>query len=449
VPDDIGDTKRATRAAPRPENEPPDPTALYDNEQIPPPHRVERVRPDEWRVAPSREAEPEEQPREEERPGEDRREASEDPQRVARRRRIRLIIIAVAAALLLVAAIIFGVYWYTTLRWLESTDDAYTQADNTVISPKVAGYVSQLLVTDNQVVKAGDLLLRIDPRDYQAALDQAQADVASAEANIRNVDAQIAAQQSVVDQARSDIASAQANLTFSQQEYARYQELVRTGAGTVQRAQQAAADLREKAAALQHNQATLDQAAKQVGVLKTQRSVAEATLLRNRAALEQAKLNLGYTAITSPIDGAVGDRSVRVGQYVQPGAQLMMIVPMRTSIYVVANFKETQIRRMFRGEAADITIDSFPGVHLRAHVDSLAPGSGAQFALLPPENATGNFTKIVQRVPVKIVLEPSDDPVLGQLRPGLSVVATVDVRTAPPQGAETLVPPPRAVTGGR
>ena len=290
------------------------------------------------------------------------------------------------------------------------------------------------------MVKAGQLLLRIDARDYQAAMKQAEADVASAEANIRNIDAQITAQEAVLDQARADIASAQANLTFSQQEYARYQALARSGTGTVQRAEQAAADLRQKQAALQHNQATLDQATKQIAVLKTQRGVAEATLQHNRAALDQAKLNLGYTAITSPIDGAVGDRSARVGQYVQPGTQLMTIVPMRNGIYVVANFKETQIRRMFRGESADITIDTFRGVHLKGVVDSLSPGSGAQFALLPPENATGNFTKIVQRVPVKILFT-GNDPVLAQLRPGLSVTATVDTRTKPPEGAETLVPP--------
>jgi len=437
VPDDIRDPKRAVPALPAQDGEPPDLTALYEDEPVPPAHRVERVRPDEWRVAPSREEEkPAEQWRDEQPP-----KPLEDPERTAQRRRRRLIIIGVIAALLLAAAIGFGWYWHTTLGWLESTDDAYTQADNTIIAPKIAGYVSQVLVADNEAVKAGEPLLRIDPRDYQSALEQAEADVKSAEANIRNIDAQIAAQQSAVEQARADIGSAQANLTFSQQEYARYQELVRSGTGTVQRAQQAAADLREKQAALQHSQATLDQATKQTAVLKTQRDVAEANLLRNRAALQQANLNLGYTSIASPIDGAVGDRSVRVGQYVQPGTQLMTIVPMGARIYVVANFKETQIRRMFRGEAVDITVDTFAGVHLSGHVDSLAPGSGAQFSLLPPENATGNFTKIVQRVPVKILLDQNDNPVLAQLRPGLSVTATVDTRTAPPQGAETLVPP--------
>jgi len=302
-----------------------------------------------------------------------------------------------------------------------------------------------LLVTDNQIVKPGEPLVRIDPRDYRAALDQAQADVTSAEANIHNIDAQTTLQQAVINQAQADIASAEGALTFSQQDNARYQELAKTGTGTVQRAQQAAADLREKAAALAHNRASLDQAQKQIAVLQTQRGVAEASLLHNRAALEQAKLNHGYTALVSPFNGAVGDRSVRVGQYVQAGAQLMTIVPMERGIYVVANFKETQIRRMFRGESAEITIDTFSGVHLHGVVDSLSPGSGAQFALLPPENATGNFTKIVQRVPVKILLNDENNMVLGQLRPGLSVNATVDLRTAPPSGADTLVPPRRGM----
>jgi membrane fusion protein (multidrug efflux system) len=211
----------------------------------------------------------------------------------------------------------------------------------------------------------------------------------------------------------------------------------------VQRAQQAAADLQEKTATLQHYQAVLAAAERQIAVLQKQRAKAQAILLHNRAVLEQARLNLGYTVITSPIDGAVGDRSARVGQYVQPGVGLMTIVPMGTGVYVVANFKETQIGRMFRGESADLTVDAFPGVHLHGTVDSLAPGSGAVFALLPPENATGNFTKIVQRVPVKILIDVTSNPVLDQLRPGLSVVATVDTRTAPPQGAQTLVPPAR------
>jgi membrane fusion protein (multidrug efflux system) len=424
VPDEI-EERQETRRAGRD-------LLLLPDEAPPHAYRVERVRPAERREAPARERDEEQ---------EESREEQETPPPSPERRRRRLIIAAIVAAILLAAALLFGWYWFTTLRWLESTDDAYTQADNTVISPKAAGYVAELRVTDNQVVKAGELLLRIDPRDYQAALAQAQADVASAEADIRNIEAQTAQQRSVIEQARADIASAESALTFSQQEYARYQELARTSVGTVQRAQQAAADLRDKQAALQHNRATLDAAQKQVAVLQTQLGKAQAGQQRSQAALQQGKLNLGYTDITSPIAGAVGNRTVQLGQYVQPGTQLMTIVPMGKNIYVVANFKETQIGQMFRGESVDITIDTFPGKHLHGVIDSLSPGSGAQFALLPPENATGNFTKIVQRVPVKILIDGGDEALLQQLRPGLSVTATVDIRTAPPSGAQTLVPP--------
>jgi membrane fusion protein (multidrug efflux system) len=422
VPEDLGGDKTndrprqredATRARPR-----------FDLQ-------VERTRPEGRRALPSHE-------REHQPPG---LQSPEEPQKQARPKRKRLIIAAIIGAVLLIAGVGLGWYCFTTWRWLESTDDAYTQADNTTISSKIAGYVAELLVTDNQSVKARDVLLRLDAHDYQATFDQAHADVLAADADIHSLDEQIAQQQATIEQARADVAAAEANLAFSQQEYARYQELARTGAGTVQRAQQAAADLQEKTATLKHNQANLLAAEKQIAVLQRQRAKAEATLLHNRAVLDQARLNLDYTVITSPIDGAVGDRSARVGQYVQPGVGLMTIVPMGAGIYVVANFKETQIGRMFRGESVDLTVDAFPGVHLHGTIDSLAPGSGAVFALLPPENATGNFTKIVQRVPVKILIDPEINPVLDRLRPGLSVVATVDTRTAPPQGARTLVPP--------
>jgi membrane fusion protein, multidrug efflux system len=397
-------------------------------------HRVERVRPEDRRPLRVRE------------PDEGEPEPAAPRQERARPSRTRLIIAAVAGALLLVGALSLAWYWYTTWRWLESTDDAYTQADHTAIVPKVSGYISELLVTDNQRVKAGEVLLRIDPRDYQAAVDQAQSNVAAAEADIRSLDAQISQQQAAIDQARADVAAAEANLAFSKQEYARYQALAKTGAGTVQRAQQAEADLREKTATLKHNQAVLASAEKQIEVLRTQRAKAQANLLHDRAVLDQARLNFGYTVIKAPVDGAVGDRAARVGLYVQPGTQVMAIVPMGTGVYVVANFKETQIGRMFRGEATDITIDAFPGVHLYGTLDSLAPGSGQVFALLPPENATGNFTKIVQRVPVKILIDPTANPVLDRIRAGLSVEATVDTRTAPPEGGETLVPPPRGAS---
>jgi membrane fusion protein (multidrug efflux system) len=357
-----------------------------------------------------------------------------DPVADARRRRRRWLIAAVVGAVLLIAAIVFAWYWFTTLRWLESTDDAYTQADAVVIAPKVAGYVGDLLVTDNERVRAGQTLLRIDPRDYKTALAQAEANVAAAEADIANIDAQLTMQQAQINQAHADLASAQAALTFSEQNHARYAALARTGAGTVMQAQQTQSDLGTKQATVAHDQAALKAATDQVAVLRTQRQKSEATLAQDRAQLDQARINLGYATIKSPVDGAVGDRSVQQGQYVQVGDRLMSIVPMGKSIYVVANFKETEIERMFRGERVDLTIDTFSGLHFKGTVDSLAPGSGAQFALLPPENATGNFTKIVQRVPVKIVLHDVPKERLDQLRPGLSVVATVDLRSEPPEG---------------
>jgi membrane fusion protein (multidrug efflux system) len=424
--------EEADRAA-RP---PRDLTALYEGEEIPQPHRTPPRRHDRD-DGDDAGREPEDAKEGEEKA---EKEPEETPEQKARGKRKRLIIAAVVGALLLIAAIGFGVYWFTTLRWFESTDDAYTQADNTIIAPKVAGYVSQLLVTDNQIVKTGDPLLRIDPRDYQATVDQAQADVASAQAGIKNIDAQITMQQSNIEQARTDITSAEANLVFSRQEYARYQALVQTGAGTIQRMQQAESDLRDKSAAVQRAHAALQSATQQLEVLRTQRGQADATLAHNRAVLEQAKLNLDYTLLVSPIDGAVGNRTVQLGQYVQPGTQLMTIVPMGSRIYVVANFKETQLEHMYRGEHVALTIDTFPGITLHGKIDSLAPGSGAQFALLPPENATGNFTKIVQRVPVKILIDSDNDPVIRRLRPGLSVTADVDTRTAPPGNPETLLP---------
>jgi membrane fusion protein (multidrug efflux system) len=387
-------------------------------------------------------------------PDEDERQVSEprlrehdepppDPVEEARRRRRRWLIAAIVGAVLLIAAAGFTWYWFTTLRWLESTDDAYTQADAVAIAPKVAGYVSDLTVTDNQRVTAGETLLRIDPRDYQTALAQAEATGAAAQAEIANIDAQLTMQQAQINQTRADIASAQAALTFSQQNYARYAALARTGAGTVQQAQQTQSDLGTKEATLAHDQAAQTAATDQVAVLKTQRQQSVATLAQDRAVLEQARINLSYTTIESPVDGAVGDRSVQQGQYVQVGDRLMSIVPMGKSIYVVANFKETEIEQMFRGESVDLTIDTFPGIHFKGTVDSLAPGSGAQFALLPPENATGNFTKIVQRVPVKIILHDVPQQRLGQLRPGLSVVATVDLHSEPPAGKRFTLGPPR------
>jgi len=356
-----------------------------------------------------------------------------------RRRGMRRALLVVVLLVVIAVVASYGYHWWTTGRFLEATDDAYTQADAVSIAPRVAGTVSEVLVTDNQRVRAGQVLARIDPRDFTAALDQARADADSAQAEIGSLDAQVKLQSATIEQAQSDIASAQAALDFARSDYTRYTELMRSGNGTVQRAQQADTDIRSRTAALARSRAGYEAAGQQVQVLRAQRAKAVAALARARAAVEQATLNLSYTTIAAPIDGAVGDRSLRLGQYVQPGTRIMDIVPTGRDIYVVANFKETQLARMWRGERVGVAVDMLPDISLSGHVDSLAPGSGAQFALLPPENATGNFTKVVQRVPVKILLDPADEVTLAKLRPGLSVYATVDTRTRPAGPPHTLV----------
>jgi membrane fusion protein (multidrug efflux system) len=341
------------------------------------------------------------------------------------RQAIKRVGLALALSLGVAGAADFGYGYLTTGRYLETTDDAYVKADSTIISPKVSGYIAQVLVGDNEKVKAGQLLAKIDDRDFRAALDQANADVAAAEAAVRNLDAQIALQQPVIEQGTADIAATEANLKFAQEEQARYDDLMKSGSGTIQRAQQTDAALREKIAQLQHGKSALLAAQRKVDVLSTDRAKAVAQLDRARAVAEQAALNLSYTEISAPVDGTVGARSLRVGQFVQAGTQLMAVVPL-DAVYVVANFKETQLTNVRNGQPVEIRIDSFSSTRLKGHVDSLSPASGLEFALLPPDNATGNFTKIVQRVPVKIVLD--DQSLNGLLRPGMSAEPTVNTK---------------------
>ncbi|MGA8193229.1 MAG: HlyD family secretion protein [Acetobacteraceae bacterium] len=322
----------------------------------------------------------------------------------------------------------YGNYYWRTGRFLVSTDDAYVQAHSVLISPKVSGYLSQAPVDDNRSVKAGEVLARIDPRDYQTALDQARANVAAAQAAIDTLDQQIDQQMLVIEQGRHQVTSDQAALVFSQQDFQRYTQLAKDGWGTVQRSQQAQADIREKDATLQHDVAVVSAAQRQIGVFKAQVSQAAATLAQQQAMEHQAELNLSYTIITAPVDGTVGVRTLRVGQYVQAGTQLMAVVPLQ-AVYVVANYKETQLTDVRPGQAVTIDVDTFPGAKVTGHVDSVAPASGQEFALLPPDNATGNFTKIVQRIPVKIVVD-ADDPLANMLRPGMSVEPTIDTKPA-------------------
>ncbi len=331
------------------------------------------------------------------------------------------------AALGLAGGAYFGTQYWRTGRFVVSTDDAYVQADSTLIAPRVSGYLSEVLVADNQAVKAGQALARIDARDYRTALRQATADRLTAEAEIGSIEAQLTLQTSLIEEANQQIASADAALRFAREDHARYDSLSRTGAGTIQSAQRTESALVERTAALAQARAAYAAARQQVDVLQAARVKAAAQLDHYRAAEQQAQLNLGYTTVTAPVDGTVGARTLRVGQYVQAGTQLMAIVPL-DAVYVVANYKETQLTRVRPGQPVEISVDTFPDLTVHGHVDSVSPATGLQFALLPPDNATGNFTKIVQRLPVKIVLDRGFGD--GLLRPGMSVEPEIDTRAA-------------------
>ncbi|MFT3998815.1 MAG: HlyD family secretion protein [Rhizobium sp.] len=321
----------------------------------------------------------------------------------------------------------FGYRYWTVGRFIESTDDAYVKADYTTIAPKVAGYIKEVLVNDNDKVKAGQVLARIDDRDFQAALSQAKADLKAADAAIANIDAQIQLQQSLIAQAKATVDSSKAALAWAVSDAARSARLTTNGVGSQSQAEQTQSARDQAAAALERDQSAVVAAENKVPVLQTQRDQTVAQRDRAAAALQQAQLNLSYTDIVAAVDGTVGARSIRVGQYVTSGTQLMAVVPLH-SVYVVANFKETQLTYVRPGQSVEIKVDSFPDVAIKGHVDSVSPASGLEFSLLPPDNATGNFTKIVQRIPVKIVID--DDHLAGLLRSGMSVEPEIDTKAA-------------------
>jgi membrane fusion protein (multidrug efflux system) len=345
----------------------------------------------------------------------------------AKKFNFRKLLMAGAAVVVLAGAAWYGFDYWTVGRYLVSTDDAYVKADNTTVAPKVSGYLHDVLVGDNERVSAGQVLARIDQRDFNVALDQARADVAAAQAAIASKQAQLGVQQTVIDAARATVDVDNATVTFAAQENKRYTDLAATGFGSVQNAQQAQSRNAGAQAAIARDTANLASAVKQVDLLKAEIVQANAALARAQALQGQAELNLEYTSIVAPIDGVVGNRSLRVGQFVQAGTQLMSVVPV-DGAYVVANFKETQLTDVRRGQRVEIAIDTFPGRIVHGHVDSIAPASGQEFALLPPDNATGNFTKVVQRIPVKIALEPDRGSAV-ELRPGMSVIPTVETKS--------------------
>jgi len=345
-------------------------------------------------------------------------------------KRLTHCIAALAVAALVVMGGIEGSRYWKVGRFIESTDDAYVKADSSIIAPKVSGYIANVLVSDNQSVKAGQLLARIDERDLRTALDSATANVAGAGAAVDHLNAQIAAQASLIRKADASVTAAAASLSLSQRNDVRRQTMAAVGYGSVEQADNASTDAKEGHANLDRLQAAAQTARQQVAILTAQRQLALAQQANAEAARHQAELNLGYSAIVAPIDGTVADRTVRLGQYVQAGTQLMALVPLQ-QVYVIANFKETQLKAVQPGQPARVQVDTFPDHDIIGRVDTIAPASGMEFSLLPPDNATGNFTKIVQRIPVKIVFL-LDGVLAGQVRPGMSVEASIDTRMLAP-----------------
>jgi membrane fusion protein (multidrug efflux system) len=350
--------------------------------------------------------------------------AIERPSSKPRLGRWSFVSLGLAAAGLVGAAL----YLYVPSFYEVATNDAYVDAHVISVVPKVAAYVSALHVNDNSKIAKGDLLIELDPRDFQVAVDSATADLKSAEANAANIDAQLHEQQAVIEQNASAIVGDQAMLGFAQQELQRYQSLASTGSGTVQRLQQAQSDIGQREANHRRDLAALTASRAHVAVLETQGRQAQAAIDRQRAALAQAQLNLSYTKIYATEAGSVANKTVEVGNFVQPGQVLLSAVP--EVLYITANYKETQMTSVRTGQPVTIRVDAFPNLRLKGRVDGIQRGTGSQFALLPPENATGNFVKVVQRVPVKITF---DDPgeAINWISPGMSVETQITFGTAP------------------
>jgi membrane fusion protein, multidrug efflux system len=290
--------------------------------------------------------------------------------------------------------------------------------------------VRRVPVDDFQRVKQGEVLVEIEDADYRARVAQAEADLLGAQAAIENLKARKAAQHAQIAEAEDAIKATQADVERTRLEAARQRTLLATTFGTRQRVEQADAEAQRFAATLSRNQADLEAQRSQMAVLDTQEAQLRADTKAKQALLNLAKINLGYTRITAPVTGIVSERGVRDGQYVHAGSQVITVVPL-DNVWVLANYKETQLTHVGIGQRAEIRVDTFPGIVINAMVDSIAPASGAQFSLLPPDNATGNFTKVVQRLPVKLRIA-SDNPLAGKLRPGMSVIATILTDTTPP-----------------
>lgn len=341
--------------------------------------------------------------------------------------RVRLALLVGATAIL-----VAGYLWYSDRenrgKFMQSTDNAYVAADSVVVAPKIAGYVERVFVTANQSVRQGQRLAELDPRESQAQTEQITSQIEVATAAGETTRSQIAEQQAAIAQAQAQVDAARAEAAFAGQQVVRYEPLAASGAEPRERLAQLQTQARQARERVDAAQAGLLAAQRRVGTLGAQVRQAQSQAQAARAQLAAARVNAESTLLRAAINGRVGDLAVRVGQFVQPGTRLMTLVPV-DRLFIEANFKETQLGLMRVGQPVSLEVDALPGVELTGRVASFAPGTGAQFSVLRPQNATGNFTKIVQRVPVRVVIE-APPAVRRLLLPGMSVEVTVDTRSA-------------------
>ncbi|KTS29683.1 HlyD family secretion protein [Pantoea sp. BS_8] len=328
--------------------------------------------------------------------------------------------------LLLVLLAMALIVWSVMTRNDHRTNDAWVNADYTLVAPKVSGYIASVRVKDNQQVAAGELLATLDDRDYKVALESAEAALQVSEAKLLSSKAQLEQQESVIDEQKASVSASQASAQYAGQSAERYNRLYQRGTVAADEQQKASSAQRSASAAVRQSEAALASAIKQVGVLQAAVRSAEADVAAARASVDQARLNLSYTRIVAPVAGMVGQRAVRLGAYVSAGTRLLAVVPLQQT-YITANYLETQLQDVRPGQPVRIRVDALPDQIFTGHVDSLAPATGATFAAIAPDNATGNYTKVVQRLPVKIVLD-QDQKNLAQLRVGMSAVPDIDVR---------------------
>jgi membrane fusion protein (multidrug efflux system) len=346
-----------------------------------------------------------------------------------KKRSVRSLLLPIIALALLGGGAWYGYNYWTDGRFMITTDDAYVQADMAFVSPKISGYVDQVKVTENQQVKAGDPLLIVDDGDYKIAVAQAEAQIATLGKTLDRIDAQTEAARASLKQAQAQKTADQAAADNAARVEARASQLLKTHVGTQAQLDDAQTAVAQANAALAGADAQITAAQANIGVLQAQRAESASTLASLQLIRDKAMRDLSFTVLRAPYDGVVGNRSVEQGDLISPGQKLAVIVPM-DKLYIVANFKETQLGHLVPGEKVRVSVDANDGQGFEGTVSSLAPASGAVFSMLPPENATGNFTKVVQRVPVRIDV-PADVLKTGRLRAGLSVVVAVDSRTAP------------------